>query len=93
MLKLNEFAHEKASDCFKAVFEGNVLKRLNDLGEYKIPLVWSNEDESMINREANNKYLNKEMNKENIFETEENTINLINDISLLDQEEAYINAI
>jgi hypothetical protein len=49
------------------------------------------EDENHINKPKNDQYMKKLDNSgNNVFETEENTVNLVNDIVLLSEEERYM---
>lgn len=90
--KLNEFAHQRTEECFRSVFgEGELAARLGELANYKFPLSFVNEEENHISKPKNEQYLKKLDNSENnVFETEENTVSLVNDIQLLAEEERYM---
>jgi hypothetical protein len=56
-----------------------------------LQLTFVNEDENHISKPKNDQYMKKLDNAENnVFETEESTVNLVNDILLLSEEEKYM---
>ncbi len=85
--KLHDYAHQKTEDCFKSIFnEGDVMQRIRELDSYKFPLVFVSEEENQVGRVKEDKYMKKLESDYGIYETEENTTNLVNDITLLDTE-------
>ncbi|CAM5999412.1 unnamed protein product [Sphagnum balticum] len=95
VFKLHEYAHQRSEDCFKGIFdEGHLSKKLGELDKYKLPLNFVSEGGNDISKPKNDKYIKQFDNKEtNVFETEESTVNLVNDISLLDAEEKYLSKV
>lgn len=92
VFRLHEFVHQKTEDCFKMMLgDGDITKRLAEIDKMKIPLTFVNEDENQISKPKNDKYAkNLDNNENNVYETEESTTNLVNDIFLLDAEEKYM---
>ena len=89
--KLHDYAHQKTEECFKSIFnEGEVLERIRELDSYKFALVFAGEEENQLGRAKEDKYMKKLQNDCGIYETEENTTNLVNDITLLDTEEKFM---
>lgn len=93
--RLNELAHLKTDDCFRGVLgEGEVRGRIEELWGYKLPLVFVSEEENNVNQPRNDQYMKKLDNtEENVFETEGNTVSLVNDIQLLSEEEKYMKSV
>lgn len=82
----------KTEECFKVIFgEGDIAKHMQELNAYKLPLNFINEEDNHISKPKNDQYMKKLDNTENnVFETEDSTVSLVNDIQLLAEEEKYV---
>ena len=60
---------------------------MQELNAYKLPLNFINEEDNHISKPKNDQYMNNTDN--NVFETEDSTVSLVNDIQLLAEEERY----
>lgn len=46
MARLQDYAHLKTDECFKSVFGENVLSKVKEHDEYKVPLLFVNEEQN-----------------------------------------------